>query len=238
MKYGYIPALTIGNAKAPENQSYLVFNKQLSYYVTAKEILEKSVERSNQKTFTNDDGGGSIYNGIKMSEEGDQVVNHLAKKTMWSNLLYRKQVYTKETTPQFNWKLEKEIKKIGKFTCKKATANFRGRNYTAWYAPEIPLPFGPWKLNGLPGLILEAYDTNKYVYWYSQSIEYPSNTKEEPKYFGIPKNENFLSLEGFKNFQNAELERLDEKSKIVKKNHPNVQFENNFNLCEMFVECK
>ena len=129
----------------------------------------------------------------------------------------------------------KETKEIGKFTCKKATASFRGRNYIAWYSPDIPLPYGPWKLQGLPGLILEAYDTNKYVYWYSQSIEYPSNSKEDPKYLSISKNEKFLTFEEFKQFQNEEIKRLEEKTKIVKKNYPDVEFTNNF---DMFVECK
>ena len=59
------------------------------------------------------------------------------------------------------WKLHSETKKLSNFFCKKATINFRGRNYTAWYTTEIPVPFGPWKLRGLPGLILEFYDNDK-----------------------------------------------------------------------------
>lgn len=238
VKYGYYPALTIGNAKAPESQSYLVFNKQLSYYVTAKESLEKDLDRSEQKSFTNEEGGGSIYNGKKMSEEGDQVVNHLAKKTMWSNILYRRQIYVKETTPQLNWKIENDTKKIGKFLCRKATTSFRGRNYTAWFTTEIPLPYGPWKLQGLPGLILEAYDNGKFVYWYSQSIEYPSNSKIDPQYMEIPIKEKFLTTKEFNDFQQEELRRLDEKTKIIQKSHPEVNFLNKFDICEMFVECK
>lgn len=59
------------------------------------------------------------------------------------------------------WDITDESKEIIGYQCFKATADFRGRRWTAWFAPEIPVQDGPWKLCGLPGLILEAYDAGK-----------------------------------------------------------------------------
>jgi len=44
------------------------------------------------------------------------------------------------------------------YPCQKAKCNFRGRQWTVWFASDIPVSDGPWKLGGLPGLIMEAYD--------------------------------------------------------------------------------
>jgi len=56
------------------------------------------------------------------------------------------------------WKIEADTAKIGGFKCQKATTNFKGNAYTAWFTSEIPAAFGPWKFNGLPGLILQCQD--------------------------------------------------------------------------------
>ncbi|PWN59351.1 GLPGLI family protein [Chryseobacterium viscerum] len=57
-----------------------------------------------------------------------------------------------------NWKLVNEIKVINTINCKKAEVAFKGRNWIAWYAPEIPFPYGPMKFSGLPGLIVKITD--------------------------------------------------------------------------------
>lgn len=57
------------------------------------------------------------------------------------------------------WEISDSSKNILGYECFKATTEFRGRHWTAWFAPEIPLSDGPWKLCGLPGVILEAYDS-------------------------------------------------------------------------------
>lgn len=61
------------------------------------------------------------------------------------------------------WKLHNEVQTIGNFKCHKATTKFRGRKYEVWYTTEIPVNFGPWKFNGLPGLILRVNDKSKEV---------------------------------------------------------------------------
>ncbi len=61
-----------------------------------------------------------------------------------------------------NWELHSDTMNYLTMTCQKATTNFRGRNYTAWFAVEIPFSFGPWKLNNLPGLILKVTDDKNY----------------------------------------------------------------------------
>lgn len=59
---------------------------------------------------------------------------------------------------QLPWKVSNETKTILSYACQKATLNFRGRNYTAWFTTDIPVNDGPWKFSGLPGLILNVED--------------------------------------------------------------------------------
>lgn len=68
-------------------------------------------------------------------------------------------VYDDEYLPQ-QWTVKDSVKHILGHPCRMATCNFRGRNWVAWFAADIPVNSGPWKLGGLPGLILEAYDRN------------------------------------------------------------------------------
>ncbi len=50
------------------------------------------------------------------------------------------------------------------YSCQLAKANFKGRTWYAWYSEDIPISEGPWKLYGLPGLILRAYDGQQQFY--------------------------------------------------------------------------
>ena len=61
-----------------------------------------------------------------------------------------------EPYPQQQWTMESEFQIILGYDCQRATCHWRGRDYVAWFAPEIPVRMGPWKLDGLPGLILKA----------------------------------------------------------------------------------
>lgn len=70
-----------------------------------------------------------------------------------------------ELQPILNWNISGEHRQVCGYDCIKATGLFRGRQWTVWFTPEIPLPYGPWKLGGLPGLILRAEDYRKHFVW-------------------------------------------------------------------------
>lgn len=82
-----------------------------------------------------------------------------------------------EDTPKLKWKITDEKKKVLDYECKRATCSFRGREYEAWFTDDIPLSYGPWKLGGLPGLILEVADTKNEYRFTATGIEKPKEAK-------------------------------------------------------------
>jgi GLPGLI family protein len=81
------------------------------------------------------------------------------------------------TLKTINWKITAETKTIQNYTCQKAIGTFSGRTYTAWFTTALPFNYGPWKLWGLPGLIVEAYDDKKEVAFICKMII--KNTDDE-----------------------------------------------------------
>lgn len=70
--------------------------------------------------------------------------------------------FTTEHSNQIKWSICEDTLTIGGFHCQKATAHFHGRDYNAWFTEKIPVQFGPWKFNGLPGLILQVEESTGY----------------------------------------------------------------------------
>lgn len=112
---------------------------------------------------------------------GTEVFKNNMDKTMTvttilfgSNEVYK---YT-EKTPTICWKIGTNKKEIHGYLCQDAEGTFLGRKYTVWFTSEIPLSNGPWKLGGLPGLILQASDTRgHYVF---ECIGIKKTTPKEP----------------------------------------------------------
>ena len=98
--------------------------------------------------------------------EADIIVKRYDKRQTWSLQRFDFTnwiIYDELEKPI--WNITGETDSILGFTCIKAETSFRGRKWVAFFTPEIPIQEGPWKLYGLPGLILKAYDSKKhYVY--------------------------------------------------------------------------
>lgn len=77
------------------------------------------------------------------------------KVTYYDNAGPEKFFY-EEPSAQWDWAMGDSTKEILGYECMMATTDYHGRKWTVWFSPEIPVQNGPWKLDGLPGLILEA----------------------------------------------------------------------------------
>lgn len=106
-----------------------------------------------------------VNNSLKrMKKAGDNTVivkNYQeGQYTTQRQIILNRYVYT-ENKPVFDWTVTSDTLTVLGYPCKKAVCLFRGRRYTAWFAPDIPLMEEPWKFNGLPGLIMKVEDVDK-----------------------------------------------------------------------------
>lgn len=140
----------------------------------------------------------------------------------------------------FDWEIAEERKVISGYQAQRASTSFAGRDYIAWFSPEIPVPDGPYKFNGLPGLILEIRDTkDHYVFELIQfgpleeieEVEFESRdfiTTTKKKFLQVKKEYNrdpIAAVEragitfGFKPGQREKLHR-EHLEQLQKKNNP------------------
>jgi len=76
-----------------------------------------------------------------------------------------KNLFAYEETIKFDWKILSDKEKIGEYNTQKATTEFGGRKWTAWFSTDIPFQDGPYKFYGLPGLIVKIEDEGKDYSW-------------------------------------------------------------------------
>lgn len=65
-----------------------------------------------------------------------------------------------ETAPVTDWTFADDSETVCGYICRKATGTYGGRSWTVWYTEDIPVPYGPWKFAGLPGLVMKAVDSD------------------------------------------------------------------------------
>ena len=106
--------------------------------------------------------------------------NHPADAITVTDGLREDQVMYRDTLNAQQWTIVDSTREVLGYMCQQATADFRGRRWTAWFATDIPVSDGPWKLGGLPGLILEAYDEGKQHVFTAVGLE---RMKDEPIIF-------------------------------------------------------
>lgn len=165
------------SAKLKFQKAILEFDKDESVFIYGSTDLieqkESGVKRDGIRAKANLNASDSIGFQVYRDFSNEVMVNRYPKTAkMFDAFVYN------DNWISINWRVKNKFKKIGKFKAQKAVGEFRGRVYTAWFTEEIPLPCGPWKLFGLPGLILEAEDSEKMFKVKFVSIKYPCDDCE------------------------------------------------------------
>jgi len=74
-------------------------------------------------------------------------------------------VYSFDAPNALKWNITKEKRKIATYNCQKAVARYGNRDIIAWFTNEIPMDEGPYTFKGLPGLVVEVYDSKKHYHF-------------------------------------------------------------------------
>lgn len=202
MKYFFLFFTILSVAQSVNGQSSDDQMYSITYLSTFK--FKESQERYNKEyvrlMVKNEKSMFQVYNamvrdtlnskGVMSSELSNKYYtpNSYAIEMKGDSLTYYDEVgreeYVYKEQIKFDWDLINEQKEIKGFACKKAMLTYGGRDWVAWYAPEVTVNAGPYKFNGLPGLIIKMTDTsNLYDYEFYAMIEKKSHLLE--KYYHL-----------------------------------------------------
>jgi len=76
-----------------------------------------------------------------------------------------------EITEKLTWNILAETSTIAGLNCQKATVNYGGRNWTAYFTPDVAISEGPYYFHGLPGLIIQIQDAENHFNFTATSIK-------------------------------------------------------------------
>jgi len=184
-------------------------------YATNKSslYLETDIITSKDKIYLsrNSLGNSRRYSTGRKNTAPNFYINH-KNEFYFREYFHNELILVKENSSEVrhNWTIENETKSVGNFLCSKATTTFRGRDYIAWFSYEIPLPFGPWKFSGLPGLILEVYDKE-------MALHFVTNTIQINKFNNCDDSINSISLDNYVDINQYQIKKDEILDEIFRK---------------------
>ncbi|HLX90923.1 MAG TPA: GLPGLI family protein [Puia sp.] len=158
-----------------ENMVLLVGKRCSLYKSFDRRVEQKSTTNPDGTVRTDTRGFGSLEEYYQFPVENELVMKdniHSVPPPMTDLISF----IIPGPLPEINWHITGDTTSFGGLHCQKATTHFKGRDYTAWFCPELPIHVGPWKLNGLPGIILDAHDNRREVQFIFDGINKVDST--------------------------------------------------------------
>ncbi len=177
--------------------------KNSTYYNPSTYFIDKS---AHDETARN--AYGQMASAMQASGQGGMVPSRTVSTYVFKNhadktlRVYQdsneEYVYYDEPFEEMKWEIVSDsTKTVLNYECIKAETNYHGRLWTAWFAPEIPVHDGPWKFEGLPGMILMVSDSTGDHSIVATGMEYttdPLPKMEVPEYYSKGNRIDFLKL--------------------------------------------
>ena len=149
---------SLGNFIYSEEDMRLEVGEQVSFFYSYSNALyeQQRIEMMNKGNFSMPNmRDGSIYWKL--------FKNFPTGKTTYVDNVFRDGFRVVEPIEQPQWELISDsTARILGYDCQMARCNYKGRQWFAWFTTDIPIDNGPWKLDGLPGLVLCAYDNSRH----------------------------------------------------------------------------
>ncbi|WP_426278368.1 GLPGLI family protein [Chryseobacterium sp. S-02] len=139
-------------SKADQEIMYLDIAKKGSKFYSKKIFIADSI-REDRVAKGMRDFSGIDYGKISFAVEK----SYPDYKVLFFNPL-EVDFYKVNDQRKMDWKILPEKEKIGEFNTQKAKTDFAGRQWTAWFVPDLPIQDGPYKFHGLPGMIIKIED--------------------------------------------------------------------------------
>ena len=157
-EYKFIPDST-NKADVKKEMMLLDIDKNgSSYYSQDKYISDSTAKAELEKQMKVSSGNFTIKRTEKGGVVGYKVTKQYPDFKTFIFLKVSSDTYKVEEDQKPEWKILQDKQKIGEYNAQKATTNFGGREWVAWFSTDIPFQDGPYKFYGLPGLIVKIED--------------------------------------------------------------------------------
>lgn len=214
----YTSKINANNAISSSETSYqLILNDSVSSYSNTTKDESQFIHSEN--AFDKKQIDDVVQ--VKLSDNHYVYIkdDYFYKNYTQDSLIYNETISTKkmvvgEKINLLDWEISpKSDTLILGYKCQKAVTKFRGRNYEAYFSNELAPYGGPWKFDGLPGLILSVKSLDNYFIIEPQKIV--QNSKTAPEVKNIYNKDSILSWNEYKKLFKQNMERLLKKLKSL-----------------------
>jgi GLPGLI family protein len=201
IKVTYNGKLKLGDSFQKNNETFVLIGDSRDYYFGIDNLYLFDSGKYNYK--------GGIDTNTKNVIFGERVIKKNNRTTVYT-VAKDSRIRYEETDP-LQWVLYSETKIINGVKCQMAATNKFGRRWIAYFSKEYPQSLGPYKFNGLPGLIFELYDTKDDYHFTATKVE---KNSEEFKYnlspYKLMSKKNYIQARNNMEFTLAGFPQMDE----------------------------